>query len=222
MGIGDVGAERAARDVVANDLRVRPLRVSQEDPHYLVTARNVGEDLRPGRVEDGEAVDRVAYGIIPRDSGIVLSINVDPEDIVSDNIVHDLGARTAPTTDAFGSVSGLPITWLFAIVVLTLMATTIPPATLPMIRFPTTVALRAPKTSITYACPPPLPCNLEAPDREAGNAHIAHALPLISPVSMFTSPKTQIASGPPKASSRASLPWRWRALRSRRRLLRAA
>src|SRR5215204_5241166 len=101
VGVFDEDAIRAARDVVANNLRVRPLlHESQEDPHYLVPARRVGEDLRPGRVDDGDAVDRVAYGIIPRDSGIRALVNVDPEDIASDDIVHDLGARTGVDNDA--------------------------------------------------------------------------------------------------------------------------
>src|SRR5215204_431397 len=59
------------------------------------------------------------------------------------------------------SVSGLPITWFFAIVVLTLLPKAIPLATLPVIRFPTTVALRAPKTSITNAVLSPLPLILK-------------------------------------------------------------
>src|SRR5215213_1916393 len=81
VGVFDEDAIRAARDVVANNLRVRPLlHESQEDPHYLVPARRVGEDLRPGRVDDADAGDRVAYGIIPRDSGIRALVNVDPED----------------------------------------------------------------------------------------------------------------------------------------------
>src|ERR671920_697201 len=58
-------------------------------------------------------------------------------------LVRELESTTMPS-----AVSGLPITWLFAIVVLTLPLATIPLATLPVIRFPTTVALRAPVTSI--------------------------------------------------------------------------
>ena len=63
--VGDEDTEIAAGEIVANDLRVRPLRVSQENTHEVVTARNVGEDLRTGRVDDAEAVGDIAYGIIP-------------------------------------------------------------------------------------------------------------------------------------------------------------
>src|SRR5215211_2007386 len=66
-----------------------------------------------------------------------------------------------PTMMPSLSVLGLPITWFFATVVLTLLPATIPPATFPMARFPTTVALRAPKTSIPYALLPPFPLILK-------------------------------------------------------------
>ena len=81
--------------------------------------------------------------------------------------------ETAEQDALFGGVFGPPITWFFAIVVLMLLLKAIPLAKLPVIRFPTTVVLRAPRTSIRG----PLPFNHEAPDREAGNAHIAHARP---------------------------------------------
>src|SRR5215217_3066736 len=62
-------------------------------------------------------------------------------------LVRELSWTTMPSA----LVSGLPITWFFATVVLMLTTASIPPATLPMARFPTTVVLRAPRTSITNA-----------------------------------------------------------------------
>ena len=61
------------------------------------------------------------------------------------------------------------------------------------------------------------PHRLEAPDREARNAHIAHAL---VDLAGFGVEVAEDANSPSvrKPSSRASLPWLWRALRSRRRL----
>src|SRR5215217_3658585 len=88
------------------------------------------------------------------------------------------------------SVSGLPITWFFATVVLTLPLATIPPATLPMRRFPTTVALRAPLNSITVAV-------LSQPRIVKPETLTSLTrCPVSLPVLMFTSPRTQIASGP--------------------------
>src|SRR5829696_250327 len=49
VGAGDEDTVIAAGEIVAKDLRVRPLR-AQENTHDLVTARRVGEDLRTGRV----------------------------------------------------------------------------------------------------------------------------------------------------------------------------
>src|SRR5215218_7682050 len=71
-------------------------------------------------------------------------------------LVRELSWTTMPSA----LVSGLPITWFFATVVLMLTTASIPPATLPMARFPTTVVLRAPRTSITNAVSSPLPAIL--------------------------------------------------------------
>src|SRR5829696_4429122 len=123
FSVGDVHAPRAARDVVAHDLGVivgpedddarftgaayvvgedlGARRVFDVHAQDLGTAHIVGEYLRIGRADDADAGDRVAYGIIPRDSGIYVPLlNVDPEDIASDDIVHDLGARTERDQDA--------------------------------------------------------------------------------------------------------------------------
>src|SRR5215208_4229385 len=95
------------------------------------------------------------------------------------------------------SVSGLPITWFFAIVVLTLLPKAIPLATLPVIRFPTTVALRAPKTSITNAVLSPFPLILKPRKVKPETLTSLTRGPVSLPVLMFTSPRTQIPSGPP-------------------------
>ena len=94
------------------------------------------------------------------------------------------------------SVSGLPITWFFAIVVLTLLPKTIPLATLPVIRFPTTVALRAAATSITNAVLSPFPLILKPRIVNPDTLTSLTRCPVSSPVLIFTSPRTQIASGP--------------------------
>src|SRR5215213_8649156 len=93
-------------------------------------------------------------------------------------------------------VSGLPITWFFAIVVLTLRPSTIPLATLPVIRFPTTVALRAAITSITNAVLSPFPLILKPRIVKPETLTSLTRCPVSLPVLMFTSPRTQIASGP--------------------------
>src|SRR5215211_6036248 len=60
VGAGDEDTVIAAGEIVANNLRVRPLRVSQGNTHGVVTACNVGEDLRTGRAVDAEAVGDIA------------------------------------------------------------------------------------------------------------------------------------------------------------------
>src|SRR5215203_4079104 len=90
------------------------------------------------------------------------------------------------------SVSGLPITWLFAIVLLTLRSKAIPLATLPVIRFPTTVALRAAITSITNASSLSLKPRNVKPETLTSLTRL-----LTSPVSGLKSPTTQIATSTP-------------------------
>src|SRR5918993_3741435 len=101
------------------------------------------------------------------------------------------------TTNTPRKVSGLPITWLFATVVLTLPAVTIPLATLPVARFPTTVELRAPVTSITNAVgSPPFPAILKPRIVKPETLTSLTRCPSSFSVLRFTSPRTQIASGP--------------------------
>src|SRR5215208_1332320 len=100
--VADVHAPRAARDVVANDLGVvvGPFRPEDDDARITGAAYVVGEDLGAGRFED-EHAKPVAYEIIPREGGIRAHVNVDPGDKASENILHDLGARTELDNDAF-------------------------------------------------------------------------------------------------------------------------
>src|SRR5215216_2273555 len=145
VGVGDEDTPRAARDAVADDLRVRGFRACHENPHETGPARIVGEDLGPGGVFD-EHADPVACEIVPHDGGIDAFSDLDRVAAfgdASDNVVHDRGvAGGVATFMPSVSVSGLPMTWFFATVVSTLLPTPIPPATFPMARFPTTVALR--------------------------------------------------------------------------------
>src|ERR671913_1900148 len=55
LSVGDVHAPRAARDVVANDLRVRGFRPEYGDARITGAAYVVGEDLGAGRIEDNRA-----------------------------------------------------------------------------------------------------------------------------------------------------------------------
>src|SRR5215213_3523423 len=48
VSVGDQDAPRAARDVIANNLRVHGFRAFHENPHNTGTANIVGEDLGPG------------------------------------------------------------------------------------------------------------------------------------------------------------------------------
>src|SRR5215210_5028573 len=90
-------------------------------------------------------------------------------------------------------VLGLAITSFLAIVVLMLLTPTmIPPATLPMTRFPTIVASRAPLTSIANN-PPSLSSK---PRNVKPETLTSFTRSLSVKVSKFTSPTTQIPSGP--------------------------
>src|SRR5919112_1614133 len=103
-------------------------------------------------------------------------------------VVRELASTLMPSA----SVLGLPITWLFAIVVLTLRPKATPLATLPVIRFPTTEALRAAKTSITNA-----PLSLKPRNVKPETLTSLTRGPVSSPVSGLKSPTTQIATSTP-------------------------
>src|SRR5215213_6646075 len=113
VSVCDVDARRAARDVVANDLRVRGFLAEDGEACITGAAYVVGDDLGAGRFEDSRAdkggvrdvvgehlgagrfdeehAKPVAYEIIPHDSGIRALVNVEPGGIASDDVVHDLG-----------------------------------------------------------------------------------------------------------------------------------
>src|SRR5215203_5803951 len=77
VGVLDEDAPRAARDVVADDLRVRGFRSCHVSPRITGTAHIVGEDLGPGRVDD-ECTEPVAYEVITHDGGVgALENNID-------------------------------------------------------------------------------------------------------------------------------------------------
>ena len=148
--LGDEDAKIAAGEIVAKDLRVRPLRASQENTHDLVTARRVGEHLRTGRVQDGDA-----------------------EDIVfSDDIVHDLGARTGVDTDA---LVGFRAAYNM---VLRDSGVVAPASDDPASDIACdTVSHNSSVASGVKVDHCERVLVLEAPDREATNAHISHARP---------------------------------------------
>src|SRR5215211_8018338 len=98
-----------------------------------------------------------------------------PETLLPTTVVRELKKTSMPARSVSESVSGLPITWFFATVVLTLLKAMIPPATLPMARYGTV----SHNCSVTSAGDDDHErvLVLEAPDREARNAHIPHARP---------------------------------------------
>src|SRR5919112_685395 len=103
-------------------------------------------------------------------------------------VLRELPVTTIPSV----LVSGLPITSLFAIVVLMFSPAMIPPATLPMARFPMIVALRAPKSSIVNS-----PFSLSSKPRNVKPVTLTpFTRSLTLRVSRFTSPTTQMPSGP--------------------------
>src|SRR5215208_3794410 len=106
VGVFDEDAPRAARDVVADDLRVCGFLAGQVRSHDAKTADVVGDDGGSRRV-DVEDAGPVVFEIIPRDSGIdAILVNLDREVVfgdASDIILHDRGvARIACNNDPFG------------------------------------------------------------------------------------------------------------------------
>src|SRR5215210_1290775 len=101
VGVLDVDAPRAARDVVANNLRVRGFLACHVGPHDTGTAHIVGEDLGPGRVND-EHAEPVAYEIIPRDGGVGGPVNIERVLAVgvTDDVLRDSGVGTVLNSDA--------------------------------------------------------------------------------------------------------------------------
>src|SRR5829696_3203293 len=165
---------RVVLDRVAFHLEViYGLRRSSFEEHASagVVDRVSGEEAAVG-VHDGDA-PRAARDVVANDRG-----------------TRELASTLMPAASVSGSVSGLPITWFFATVVLTLLKARIAPATLPMRRFPTTVALRAPKTSITNAAP--LKPRIVKPETLTPLTRGPSSFAVLR----FTLPRTQIACGP--------------------------
>src|SRR5215217_889272 len=98
VGVGDEDAPRAARDVVADNLRVLGFLACHVSPNITDTAHIIGEDLGPGRVND-QRTEPVSYEVVPLDGGVgALEKNIDRVlvyGVALDDIVHDLGIEGA-------------------------------------------------------------------------------------------------------------------------------
>src|SRR5919112_1963618 len=215
--VADVHAPPAARDVVANDLGVAVGSLRAEDDDARITGADyvVGEDLGAGRIEDNRAdfgavrdvvgddlgaggvadehANPVAYEIIPHDSGIVVFGSLDRGVVfgdASDDIVHDLGARTGVDKDAGfrdmvirdGGVDTLAKG---------------DPAS--GIACDTVSHKRSVASEVTFD----YERAIEAPDREARNANIAHALALPGELAGFDIHVAEDADCPRSESLRA-------------------
>src|SRR5829696_7277946 len=175
--VADVHAPRAARDVVANDLGivVGPFRPEDDDARITGAAYVVGEDLGPGGVFDDHA-NPVVYEIIPRDSGIDAFRNLDRVSVfrvASDNILHDRGAGTDLDKDAVGLGFRAAYKMVFRDSGVDVPENDDPTRDIAYDTVSHNSSV-ASSDNVDHACP--VPFNLEAPDREARNAHIAHAL----------------------------------------------
>src|SRR5215217_2661111 len=186
MGVGDVDAPRATRDVVANDLRVSWFRAFHVNPHITGTANIVGEDLSPGGVSE-EHTKPVVYEIIARDSGIHAFLNLDRAERAaglaaagdaSDNIVHDRGvAGIAPDSDACGVGFRAAYNMVLRDSSVDAPAKGDPASDIAYGTVSHNSSVASGVNVDHERRVAPLPFNLEAPDREARYAHIAHTRP---------------------------------------------
>src|SRR5215218_5003531 len=98
VGVGDEDAPRAARDVVADNLRVLGFLACHVSPNITDTAHIIGEDLGPGRVDDFRA-DPGGYEVIILDGGVgALEKNIDrglASGVALDDILPDRGVERA-------------------------------------------------------------------------------------------------------------------------------
>src|SRR5215208_1926749 len=181
VSVGDEDAPRAARDVIANNLRVHGFRAFHENPHNTGTANIVGEDLGPGGVLFDEHANPVAYEIIPRDSGIDDFLNLDRVSafrVAPDNIVHDLGVAVAVVDiDAFADVFGAAYEMVLRDSSVDAPASADPDSGIAYetVSHNSSVASGVNVDHVHRVAPRPF--NLEAPEREARYANIAHARP---------------------------------------------
>src|SRR5215207_6390486 len=219
FSVGDVHAPRAARDVVANDLGVvvGPFRPEDGDARFTGAAYVVGDDLGAGRFEDNRADYGAVRDVVGDDPGAgrffdehaeVVACEVVGEDlrlggvrvddtkvIACEGIVRD--SSVALSLKNGDPASLLSVRSLFSIVLLRPSALIpIPAPLLPTTWLPSTVALRAPKTSIMIV-PSPLfgfclKPRIVKPEMLTSLTRCPSSLPVL----MFTSPRTQIASGP--------------------------
>src|SRR5918995_6273458 len=198
--VGDVDAPRAAGDVVANDLQVRGFRAEDGDARITVTAYVVGDHLGAGRIEDNRAdfggvrdvvgehlragrvkderAEPVLFEIIVRDgrSGGLLDHDraLVPFGDVFDNVVHDIGVpRIASNNDPFGAGRlgvGYDVVLRDGGVDVPTKADRAGAVTHETVSHDGSVAGTGSLDSEGDVLR-----LLEAPEREAGNAHVAHA-----------------------------------------------
>src|SRR5215213_1372496 len=197
VGVADVDAPRAARDAVADDLGVvvGPFRPEDGDARIAETAHIVGDDLGARRIEDSHAAygavrdvvgddlgagrfvgddhaKPVAYEIVPLDGGIRALLSFDPLVVASSyDVVHDLGARTDTDQDAlFGGFRAAYN------MVLRDSAVDAPAKGDPSSEIACDTVSHNSSVASGENVDHGSVLVLEPPDREAGNAHIAHAL----------------------------------------------
>src|SRR5215217_5682973 len=197
VGAADPDAPRAARDAVADDLGVvvGPFRPEDGDARIAETAHIVGDDLGARRIEDSHAAygavrdvvgddlgagrfvgddhaKPVAYEIVPLDGGIRALLSFDPLVVASSyDVVHDLGARTDTDQDAlFGGFSAAYN------MVLRDSAVDAPAKGDPSSEIACDTVSHNSSVASGENVDHGRVLVLEPPDREAGNAHIAHAL----------------------------------------------
>src|SRR5215204_1335342 len=201
MGVGDEDTPRAARDVVANNLCVHGFRAFHVNPCKTGTANIVGEDLGPGGVLFDEHASPVAYEIIPRDSGIDDFLNLDRVSefrVASDNIVHDLGVAVAVVDiDAFADVFGAAYEMVLRDSSVDAPASADPDSGIAYetVSHNSSVASGVNVDHVHRVAPGPLILKPRKVKPETLTSLTRG--PVSSPFLIFTSPRTQIASGPP-------------------------
>src|SRR5215208_1275625 len=105
FSVGDVHAPRAARDVVANDLGVvvGPFRPEDDDARFTGAAYVVGDDLGAGRFDDTRGEYGAVRDVVGDDLGAGGVIDDHAKRVASDIILPDRGvARIVCNNDPFG------------------------------------------------------------------------------------------------------------------------
>src|SRR5215211_5774370 len=175
VGVGDEDAPRAARDVVADNLRVLGFLACQVSPNITDTANIVGDDLGPRRVKN-ERANPVAYEVIPLDGGIEALGSLDRVlafGVALDDILHDPGIDgTVRNKDSRGAAVGIAYDIVLQDGGVDAPANDDPAGDI-------TYRTVSRNGGVASAGKVDRECQLsflEAPDREATNAHVLHAL----------------------------------------------